>query len=85
MAVADGDVQIAVDPVEVDQVELFQRAAVAALRALDELADTLSLASAGRRIGRGRGHVSNLPRSAWAVTGPGGYAAAPKPTAASLA
>jgi hypothetical protein len=37
--VADGHVQVAVDPVEVDQVQLLERAAVALLAPLDELAD----------------------------------------------
>ena len=42
--VADADVQVAVDPVEVDQVELLERAAVALLGALDQRADALGLA-----------------------------------------
>ena len=49
--VPDADVQIAVDPVEMDQVQLLERVAVACLRSLDERAHafglTLLLLSAG--------------------------------------
>src|SRR5581483_11785680 len=39
VAVADAHVEVAVDAVEVDEVELFERLAVAALRTVDEAAD----------------------------------------------
>ena len=37
VAIADAHVEIAVDPVEMEQVQLFERDALAALRAFDEL------------------------------------------------
>ena len=51
VAVADGDVQVAVDPVEMNQIELFERATVALLGALDEGAHALCLALLPRRLG----------------------------------
>jgi hypothetical protein len=39
--VPDADVEVAVDPVEVDQVQLLERVAVALLSARDELAHVL--------------------------------------------
>ena len=50
--VADGHVQVAVDPVEVDQVQLLERAAIALLAPLDELADL----GRGRPLLLGLGH-----------------------------
>src|ERR1019366_8038123 len=49
VAVADTHVQVAVDPVEVDQVELFERSAVALLGTADEAAHALRLALLLRR------------------------------------
>ena len=40
--VADADVEVAVDPVEMDEVQLFERLAVALLPARDEIAHMLS-------------------------------------------
>ncbi len=48
--VADGHVQVAVDPVEMDQVQLLERLAVALLRALDERADVRRSTRAGQAV-----------------------------------
>jgi hypothetical protein len=42
MSVPDADVQVAVDPVEMDQVQLLERSPVAMLRQIHELADVAS-------------------------------------------
>ena len=52
--VPDGHVQIAVDPVEVDQVQLLERCAVALLAALDELADLRARGTLLRRLGHSK-------------------------------
>ena len=62
--VADADVEIAVDPVEVDQVQLFEGVAVALLAARDELPHVLGRLARRRALG-GRIHpafVSPRPR-----------------------
>jgi hypothetical protein len=56
--VADAHVQVAVDPVEVDQVQLLERLAVSLLAALDEAADVVAVRTCGtggllRLVGRG--------------------------------
>ena len=43
VTVADAHVQVAVDAVEVDEVQLFERVAVALLTALDESADVVAV------------------------------------------
>ena len=55
MPVADADVEVAVDPVEVDQVQLFEGVAVALLAARDELPNVLGRL-ARRRVLGGRTH-----------------------------
>ena len=63
--VADAHVQVAVDPVEVDQVELFERVAVALLAELDEPPNLLVLggrASAGGLAPARRSHPAPTPR-----------------------
>ena len=51
VAVADADVEVAVDPVEVDQVQLLERVAVALLAAGDELAHVLGRLARRRALG----------------------------------
>src|SRR5205823_9261145 len=53
VAVADAHVQIAVDPVEVDQVQLFERIAVARLGTLDQPADPFGGLTRGLLRSRG--------------------------------
>ena len=55
MAVPDADVEVAVDPVEVDQVQLLEGIAVALLAAGDELPHVLGRLARRRTLG-GRTH-----------------------------
>jgi hypothetical protein len=61
MPVADADVEVAVDPVEVDQVQLLEGVAVALLAARDELPHVLGRFA--RRVALcGRAHPVVVPR-----------------------
>ena len=59
MAIPHRDVEVAVDPVEVRQVELLEGLAVTHLGALDELAD-----ADGFGRGRNLGHDRSMPAGA---------------------
>ena len=63
MAVADAHVEVAVDAVEVDEVQLFERVAVALLGALDEPADVVRRLTGGLLLGRLGAHVLRFPRA----------------------
>ena len=57
--VADAHVQVAVDPVEMDQVQLLERVAVALLRTRDQAADVIL--RRGVALGLGLGHRADDP------------------------
>src|SRR5579884_2233832 len=63
VAVADADVEVAVDPVEVDEVQLFERVAVALLAARHERAHVLVGVARRRSLGRARHCRTFTPRS----------------------
>jgi hypothetical protein len=62
VAVADAQVQVAVDAIEVEEVELLERVAVAELRALDEGPDLLRLRPPTRSAGAIRRGSRRVPR-----------------------
>ena len=62
MPVADAHVQVAVDPVEMDQVQLLERGPITRLRALHELADVLGRLTRCFLLGRLGAHGFVLPR-----------------------
>ena len=66
--VSDRHVQVAVDPVEVDQVQLLERGAVALLRPLDELADVVGRFPLGGLLRCVRTHCLCFPRARPDVT-----------------
>src|SRR5919201_2307870 len=79
--VADGHVQVAVDAVEVEEVQLLERVAVAALRALDEPAHVRA-----RRVATGpRAALGHLLRHRRSLSLRPGTYAAPNPTRLSRA